>query len=224
MEKEEVREIEATGRDQGPEGPKDEETSPLGGTVPSDEELARLRAVLDEKEKELAVLNDRFLRLAAEFDNYKKRVARERAEFVKFANEGVILEFLPILDNLERALIASKAHENAQGLVEGVEMIHRLFLSTLEKFGVKPIEALGKEFDPTFHQAVLQVEGSEGQDNIVVEEVQRGYILENRVIRPAMVKVAKATLPRSAIDRQDAGFAHLETERPEHRACLTSDE
>jgi len=197
MEKEEVREIEAGGRDLSPEGAKEEETSPLGGVVPSNEELARLSAALDEKATELAHLNDRLLRLAAEFDNYKKRVAREREEFVKFANEAIILEFLPILDNLERALIASKVHESAQSLVEGVEMIHRLFLSTLEKFGVKPIEALGKEFDPSFHQAVLQVERPEGGDNIVVEEVQRGYILENRVIRPAMVKVSKTTLPRS---------------------------
>ncbi|MBI3988640.1 MAG: nucleotide exchange factor GrpE [candidate division NC10 bacterium] len=217
MEKEEVREIEADGRDSSPEGEKQEETSPAGGAVSPNEELARLSAALGEKTKEFVSLNDRLLRLAAEFDNYKKRVAREREEFVKSANEGVILEFLPILDNLERALMASKMHGNAHGLVEGVEMIHRLFLSTLEKFGVKPIQALGKEFDPSFHQAVLQVEDPEGRENIVVEEVQRGYILENRVIRPAMVKVSKTHVPRSALDVQDSEPLDLETENLEPR-------
>lgn len=186
---------------------KEEIQEAQGGEVSSaeappspEEELARLRTDLAEKEAELSRLQDRFLRLAAEFENYKKRVAREREEFAKFAGEALILEFLPILDNLERALAAARVHENSEGLIEGVEMIQRLFLSTLEKVGVKPIEALGKEFDPNFHQAVLQVESHDGRDNIVVEEVQRGYLLENRVLRPAMVKVSKSTVSRSPFD------------------------
>jgi molecular chaperone GrpE len=142
--------------------------------------------------KELERLQDRLLRLQAEFENYKRRMARERAEFVKFANEELLLEFLPILDNLERAVSAARAEAASTPLLEGIEMVVRLFRSTLEKFGVEPIEALGQPFDPGFHQAVAQVESRDGQENLVVEEIQRGYRLEGRVLRAAMVRISRA--------------------------------
>jgi molecular chaperone GrpE len=142
--------------------------------------------------KELERLQDRLLRLQAEFENYKRRMAREKVEFVKFANEELLLEFLPILDNLERAVSAARAEAASTPLLEGIEMVVRLFRSTLEKFGVEPIEALGQPFDPGLHQAVAQVESRDGQENLVVEEIQRGYRLEGRVLRAAMVRISRA--------------------------------
>ncbi|HYL81343.1 MAG TPA: nucleotide exchange factor GrpE, partial [Candidatus Acidoferrum sp.] len=126
-----------------------------------------------------------------EFENYRKRMAREKAEFLKFANEGLILQFLPVLDNLERAITSARAEVGSTSLVEGIEMTARLFRACLEKAGVKPMEALGQPFDPGFHQAVAQVESAHDEANLVVEEIQKGYVLEGRVLRPAMVKVSR---------------------------------
>jgi len=156
------------------------------------ETLESLREALSAKSQELERFQERLLRLQAEFDNYRKRMAREKAEFLKFAHEGLVLEFLPILDNLERALSAARAEAGSTPLIEGIEMIARLFRSALEKAGVKPMEAVGKPFDPTYHQAVAQVESSEEEANLVVEEIQKGYLIEGRVLRPAMVKVSRA--------------------------------
>jgi molecular chaperone GrpE len=140
--------------------------------------IGRLEAELKERVAEVEALNDRLLRLHAEFENYKKRMARERSEFVKFANEALILEFLPVLDSLERALATARSAAEAQAVAEGLEIILRLFQTTLEKVGVKVIEALEREFDPNLHQAVAQVESPDGRDNIVLEEVRKGYLLE----------------------------------------------
>ena len=162
--------------------------SPAGKTAESPETL---REALNAKIQETDRLQERLLRLQAEFENYRKRMAREKAEFLKFANEGLILQFLPVLDNLERAIASARAEAGSTPLIEGIEMIARLFRSTLEKLGVKPMEVLGQPFDPGFHQAVAQVESSRAEANLVVEEVQKGYLLEGRVIRPAMVKVSR---------------------------------
>jgi len=170
---------------------------PVGAAIDPEAKIARLEADLKERAFEIESLNDRLLRLHAEFENYKKRMARERSEFMKFANEGLILECLPVLDNLERAVVTARSVANAQGVAEGLEIILRLFQTTLEKAGVKPIVALGHEFDPNLHQAVAQAESLDARDNIVVEEVRKGYLLEGRVLRPSLVKVSKATVPRS---------------------------
>jgi len=159
--------------------------------------IGRLEAELQERVAEVEALNDRLLRLHAEFENYKKRMARERSEFVKFANEALILEFLPVLDSLERALATARSAAEAQAVAEGLEIILRLFQTTLDKVGVKVIEALDREFDPNLHQAVAQVESPDGRDNIVMEEVRKGYLLEGRLLRPSMVKVSKTTVPSS---------------------------
>jgi molecular chaperone GrpE len=121
---------------------------------------------------------------------------------VKFANEALILEFLPVLDSLERALATARSAAEAQAVAEGLEIILRLFQTTLEKVGVKVIEALEREFDPNLHQAVAQVESPDGRDNIVVEEVRKGYLLEGRLLRPSMVKVSKTTVPGSGFEVQ----------------------
>jgi molecular chaperone GrpE len=156
-----------------------------------------LRETLTAKTQEADRLQERLVRLHAEFENYKKRMSREKAEFLKFANEGLILQVLPVLDNLERAITSARAEAGSTPLIEGIEMTARLFRATLEKAGVKPIESLGQPFDPGVHQAVAQVESLHGEANLVVEEIQRGYLLEGRVLRPAMVKVSRGAPPAS---------------------------
>jgi molecular chaperone GrpE len=156
------------------------------------ESPAALHEALSAKTQEADRLQDRLLRLQAEFENYKKRISREKAEFLKFAHEGLVLDFLPVLDSLERALGAARAEAGSTPLLEGIEMIARLFRSVLEKAGVRPMEALGQPFDPAYHQAVAQVETSQGDAGLVVEEIQKGYLIEGRVLRPAMVKVSRA--------------------------------
>jgi molecular chaperone GrpE len=173
------------------------ETTAVAASGELEAEVGRLEAELKERVAEVEALNDRLLRLHAEFENYRKRMVRERSEFVKFANEALILEFLPVLDSLERALATARSAEEAQAVAEGLEIILRLFQTTLEKVGVKVIEALDCEFDPNLHQAVAQVESPDGRDNIVMEEVRKGYLLEGRLLRPSMVKVSKTTVPSS---------------------------
>ena len=142
-----------------------------------------------ELRREKDALQDRLLRTAAEFDNYRKRVDRERRDLAEYTAAEVIRELLPIVDNLERALGAAGEGDS---LRKGVELIHKQMLDILRKRGVKPIEALGADFDPNFHQAVVHEASSEHREGEVMEELQRGYMLGDRLLRPAMVKVAKA--------------------------------
>jgi molecular chaperone GrpE len=134
-----------------------------------------------------AAVDDRLLRLAADFENYKKRAARERQEYVQLANERLIGELIPILDDLERALSAAEEHQEAQ-LEEGVRLVHRALAALLERHGVKPIETDGK-FDPHVHEALLS-QPSEAEEGSVLDVVQKGYKLGDRVVRPARVVVA----------------------------------
>jgi molecular chaperone GrpE len=163
-----------------------------------------LREAVAAKSREVERLQDRLLRLQAEFENFKKRIAREKTEYLKYAHEGLVLEFLPILDNLERAIASARAEAGSTPLLEGIEMIARLFRAVLEKAGVKPMEVVGQPFDPAYHQAVEQVESSHGDVSVVVGEVQRGYLIEGRVLRPAMVKVSRITPPVTG-DGRDGG-------------------
>jgi molecular chaperone GrpE len=140
-------------------------------------------------EERAAALEDRLLRLAADFDNYKKRAAREREEYVTHANERLVKELLPILDDLERALTAAAEHEEA-ALQEGVALVHRSLASVLERQGLKPISTDGK-FDPHVHEALLS-QPSEADEGSVIDVVQKGYTLGERVVRPARVVIAAA--------------------------------
>jgi len=135
----------------------------------------------------VAALEDRLLRLAADFENYKKRAAREREAYVTLANERLIGELLPILDDLERALVAATEHEEAQ-LEEGVRLVHRSLAGVLERQGVTAIETDGR-FDPHVHEALLS-QPSEAEEGSVLDVVQKGYRLGDRVVRPARVVVA----------------------------------
>jgi molecular chaperone GrpE len=143
----------------------------------------------DELRREKDALQDRLLRTAAEFDNYRKRVDRERRDLVELASAEVLMEFLPIVDNLERALAAAS---EADPLRKGVELTLKQLLDLLRRRGVRPIEAVGADFDPNFHEAVIHEASSEHREGEVIAELQRGYLLGERLLRPAMVKVAKA--------------------------------
>ena len=153
----------------------------------------KLRAELQQKEQAARESHDRYLRTLADFENYKKRAQKEQMEQAKFANEKLIKEFLPVIDNLERALAHSKETKDFEKMVEGVELIQKQLLSTLAKFGVRPIESLNQPFDPFLHQSIGQVESDrpDEKDDQVVGESQKGYFLNERVLRPSLVLVSK---------------------------------
>jgi len=143
-------------------------------------------------QREKDALQDRLLRTAAEFDNFRKRVERERRELSEFAAADILAELLPIIDNFDRALQTPSGPES-EGFRKGIELIHRQMLDLLRKRGVKPIEALGADFDPNMHEAVMHEASGEHREGEVMQELQRGYTLGDRLLRPAMVKVAKAS-------------------------------
>jgi molecular chaperone GrpE len=151
-----------------------------------------LERLLEEKEEELREKHDQLLRALAEYENYKKRMIREKANLLKFGNESLIKELLPVIDSLELSLEHARNTRNIDSIVEGIEMIKKEFLKKLEKFGLKAISAKGERFDPTKHEATSQVETSEYPENTIVEELQKGYLIHDRLLRPAMVTVAKA--------------------------------
>ena len=162
-----------------------------GGTAPDPEgELARLREALEAKSREADAARDRYMRTVAEFDNARKRAVREREELIRGANEGLIRELLPVLDNLERALQAARGDAGAAAVTAGVELIQRELLRVLEKFGVTAFTSVGTPFDPERHEAVARVPAAGRPEMTVVGETARGYLLNGRVLRPAMVTVA----------------------------------
>ena len=159
------------------------------------ERIKQLEEALAAKEAEAAANWDKFVRERADLENYRKRVQKEKDELLKYGNESLILEILPILDNMERAL--SHASEESQaGVVEGVRLTHGMLLAALKKFGVVPLEvATGAAFDPALHHAVHQVESDELPANTVSEVFQQGYMLNDRLLRAAMVVVAVPPKP-----------------------------
>ena len=168
------------------EGPTDELQTPSAD--PSGTATDELTAALEEKQS----LQDRLLRTAAEFDNYRKRVDRERRELTDYAATDVLYDLLPIVDDFERALEA-KPDADAENYRQGVDLILKQMHDLLRKRGVTQIEALGTDFDPNFHQAVMHDASAEHREGEVMQELRRGYMLRDRLLRAAMVKVAKAS-------------------------------
>jgi molecular chaperone GrpE len=156
-----------------------------GATADTPAEVAELQKQRDD-------FYDRLLRKTAEFDNYRKRIERERQQVTEAAAADLIQELLPLVDDLERALKADAGTEGAEAYRRGVELIHTQLLDILRKRGVTPIDALGADFDPHYHQAVAHEPARGRRDGEVIEEFGRGYMLGDRLLRPAMVKVAKA--------------------------------
>ena len=165
-----------------------------GGDPPdgaADGSTAALQAQIDQLTQERSTLLDQLLRRQAEFENYRRRVDRERAETYARSRAEVVLELLPVIDNFERAL-ASLEHSgnDAKSLQEGIELIHRQLNDALAKFGLEPVEAVGQTFDPNVHEAVSAEPSTEHEENTVIAEFQRGYKLGEKLLRPAKVKVA----------------------------------
>ncbi len=169
------------------EPPETEELIPVKTDQPECNEL------LAQKEEELKKSQDRLLRFAAEMENTKKRIEREKADGIAFANETLIRDLLPVVDNLERALEHSEKEADFQSLLDGVRMTLKGFLDGLAKYGCVPFESVGTTFDPNYHEAVMQQEDPEYPDRTVIREFQKGYTLKDRLIRPAMVVVSKVS-------------------------------
>jgi len=162
-----------------------------------------LHALLEQKEAEIQALKDKILRQAADIENTRKRLERDRTEAIAYANESLIRELLAVVDNLERAIQHAEQDTDNQTLLEGVKMTHKHFLDTLARFGCRPFESQGKDFDPCFHEAILQQESEEYPPNTVIQEFQRGYTLHERLLRPALVAVSKGTRAVSCSQKSD---------------------
>ncbi|MCF8136139.1 MAG: nucleotide exchange factor GrpE [Desulfotignum sp.] len=181
-------------------GPNGKDPSPLKETESAVEEKDTDGLDSTSQETDIASLEaaleaekDRFIRLSAEFDNYRKRKQREIDEFKKFANEMVFKQFLPVVDNLERAMASAENNQDLETLLKGVKLTHKEILKVFQQFHVKSIQAENQLFDPNFHQAVTQKETNEVPENTVTDVLQTGYLLNDRLIRPAMVVVSKST-------------------------------
>lgn len=152
-------------------------------------EVDKMMAIIEEKNRLLDESTERLKRLQADFDNFRRRTRQEKEELSNIVAQSLILELLPVLDNFERAMAAGNA-QDAAGIRSGVEMIYRQFSNALEKNGLIPIQAEGEAFNPERHEAVMRVEDSEKEEGTIIEELQKGYLVRGKVIRPSMVKVA----------------------------------
>jgi len=170
-----------------------EQAAALEGASAGTEEQANLAADLDKAREEAKELQDRLLRLAAEFDNFKKRMQRERETAMKYAEEALLRELLPTLDNLERAMEQGRATADAAGLLEGVEMTMAGLRNTLMKFGLQPLDGAGQPFDPNFHEALVMEASDTVPANTILQEFQKGYMFKDRLLRAAKVVVSKGS-------------------------------
>ncbi len=156
-----------------------------------DEIVEELRNALEAKEETIKSLQEKILYFQADFDNFKKLKIKEREEILKYGIEVLIKELLPVLDNLERAIDHASTTGNYESIHEGVKIISTEFLKVLEKAGVARVDAIGKKFDPNFHEAFLQEEKEDLEPDTVISEMQKGYTLNGRLIRPSMVIISK---------------------------------
>jgi len=161
-----------------------------GGEAES--EVETLKEELSQALNDAKSHQEQYLRTLADMENLRKRTQREKEDLAKFANENILREILPVVDNLERAVEHAEQSESSDGLFEGVQMTLTQFSQLLEKFGVEPVDAVGQPFDPAFHQAMGQMESDEYPPNTVVQQMQKGYQLNKRLLRPAFVMLAKA--------------------------------
>ncbi len=182
-------EISVEGKEKSTAASKDHEEEPprksTGGA------LNDLQEDLGKKEEEIKALNDKVLRAQAELENFKKRVTKEKTDLMKYANEEFAKEMLRTIDSLELALDHAREDNQSESITEGIEIILKQLLQSLDRFGVKGFNAVGERFDPTRHEAVVQVESAEHEPDTVVSEAQKGYFLRDRLLRPALVTVSK---------------------------------
>jgi len=170
-----------------------DETKDSQEEMSNEEEMNLMQKELNEAEVQTQVAIDKMMRLAAEFDNYKKRNAKEYENIRKYAAENIIKELIPIVDNFERAIESATESRDFNSFIEGVKLILNQMLNLLDKEGVTRIKAVGEVFDPNIHEAVMHIASDEYPENVIIQELQKGYILRDRVIRPAMVSVSKGS-------------------------------
>lgn len=159
------------------------EETPAESEAPQNNEVEELKQKLD-------VLNQQYVRLAADFDNYRKRQAQERESLLKYGSENALKQMLEVLDNFERGEKALEKVEDCQTVKDSFNLVHKQVFETLQKLGLELIEAEGKEFDPNFHEAVMQTPTNDVEENIIINELQKGYKLGDKVLRPTLVNVA----------------------------------
>ena len=152
--------------------------------------VTELQLALAAKAEEVTSLNDKYLRLAAEFDNYKRLIQRDQRDQIRFGNEHLLKELLPVVDNLERAVKSSREGGGSDVLIQGVDLTLKQLTGALTRFHVVPVETVGRPFDPATHQAVTSIESEKIPKQHVVDELQRGYLLHDRILRAAMVSVS----------------------------------
>ena len=170
-----------------------DETKDSQEEMSNEEEMNLMQKELNEAETQTQVAIDKMMRLAAEFDNYKKRNAKEYENIRKYAAENIIKELIPIVDNFERAIESATESKDFNSFIEGVKLILNQMLNLLDKEGVTRIKAVGEVFDPNIHEAVMHIASDEYPENVIIQELQKGYILRDRVVRPAMVSVSKGS-------------------------------
>lgn len=188
---------EAEAKEQEPEETEATEEEAVGKETnsedteePKKKKLFEKKNKKDKKDEQIADLTDKLTRHMAEFDNYRKRTEKEKSAMYEIGAKDVVEKILPIVDNFERGLQSVPEEKKDDPFVDGMDKIYKQMMSTLEGIGVKPIEAVGQEFDPNFHNAVMHVEDGSVGENIVVEELQKGYTYKGFVVRHSMVKVA----------------------------------
>jgi molecular chaperone GrpE len=174
-------------------GMPDEKETPVKSTDYDQEPSGDGEEQNSSPDNEVRAAQERYLRLAADFENYKKRAQKDQDEYRKYSNERLLKELLPVIDNLERALQHGRVSKNQEGVLQGVELTSKKAQEILSRFGVTPIPSVGLPFDPAVHQAVAKVNGKGHTPNTIVEEFEKGYYLHDRVLRPAMVTVAEST-------------------------------
>ncbi|WP_010097064.1 nucleotide exchange factor GrpE [Ornithinibacillus scapharcae] len=190
MEEKDVTESVETVEEQEQEMDATSETEDQDELSSAPKEIEKLTEEMNSLQAEKEELYQRLLRTQAEFDNYKKRSVKEREADRVYKAQDLATELLPAIDNFERALQVEVTDTN-KSILDGISMVYRQLIDAMKSQGIEPIEAVGKEFDPNLHQAVMQVEDETAESNIVLEELQKGYVIKDRVIRPAMVKVNK---------------------------------
>lgn len=187
--KEEAKaETEPESADTADEG--EEASSENGDSKTEKKKLFGKKNKKDKKDEKIDELTDRLTRQMAEFDNFRKRTEKEKSQMYEIGAKDIIEKILPVVDNFERGLSSMSEEEKSTPFAEGMEKIYKQLMTTLDGIGVKPIEAVGKEFNPDFHNAVMHVEDEEFGENIIAEEFQKGYMYRDSVVRHSMVKVA----------------------------------
>ena len=188
-EAEETETTEAEASESGEQADTEESESEDGQEAPVDGKKGFFKKKKDKKDEQIEELNDKLKRQMAEFDNFRKRTEKEKTQMYDMGAKSIIEKILPVIDNFERGLAAVPEEQREDAFVVGMDKVYRQMLTELDASGVKPIEAVGQEFDPNFHNAVMQVESEEYDSGVVAQELQKGYMYKDSVVRHSMVAV-----------------------------------